>query len=251
MWYVEYLRARKVLTIYCIVLVIAFVVAAALRRFVPAGQTGEQIVSVPMELFSSAAALIAAIFATFLSTSLGHQVAAHLEVAWTKPLSRERLILAILGVDAIAIAIGYAATIVVILGIITMYAQPGSIWYTATGFGRTAIMLFSVFALYMVIQAITSGSRRFAGTVAGISWPVMLILANAPAMGMPTPITRALELIDYVNPMMLLAPHGTTIDTREATAAYHVFSTGSEIDAFALIALGLVVCLLRWRRLEA
>jgi ABC-type transport system involved in multi-copper enzyme maturation permease subunit len=190
-----------------------------------------------------------AVFSTVLATSLAHHLAGHLEIAWTKPIARERLILETMIVDAAAIAIAYFGTLLVMIGIVSLFAGKIPLPVTSLGLRRTASELLFIFAFYTVIQAVTSGQRRMAATVAGVAWPVLLFLIAAPSMGMPVPITRGIELLNYLNPLALLA-----VNTNDGIATnmlrMQIWGLPALLDASALIALGLLVTIVRWRRIE-
>ncbi len=250
MWYVEFIRARRALGVYALFLLFMVLVAVALRIYAAFHAHTDHIDNQPIEGVAYIAAAIATVFATVLATSLAYHVAGHLELSWTKPVGRERLIFETMLVDIAAIAIAYGAAIVVGIGILTTIFGRMPIEVTALGFGRTAIELLFIIAFYMVLQAATSGQRRMAATIAGVAWPVLMFLLAAPSIGFPAPIKRVFELVNYLNPLALL-----TVRTNDGITTnmlrMQIWGIPALLDASVLIALGLAIAILRWRRLEA
>lgn len=251
MWYIEFLRARKALSIYGLLLLVLFAVAVAFRVYGTFHRYGaDRFTPEPIESLAAVGAFITAIFATTLATSLAHHVAGHLEIAWTKPVSRDRFIFEILLVDALAIAVAYVATLICMIATILVFSGKFPAVFTPLGVARTGLELAFVFAFYMVIQAATSGQRRFAGMIAGVTWPVLLIVMATPSMGMPAPITRFFQIINYINPIALLSVR-TTGDTITNMVYLQMWSAPAVFDACALIVVALAIALVRWRRIEA
>jgi len=248
MWYIEFLRARKALSVYGAMLLVLFVVALLFRLYGTFHRYGaDRFMPVPIEVLASMGAFITAIFATTLATSLAHHVAGHLEIAWTKPISRDRFILEVLLVDASAIAIAYVGTMACMIATFMVFSGRFPLVLSPLGIARTALELVFVYAFYMVIQAATSGQRRFAGMIAGVSWPVLLLVMAAPSIGMPAPITRFFELIDFVNPLALLSVRTAS----QNMLRLPIWGAPAVLDACALIAIGFAITLVRWRRIEA
>ena len=249
MWYVEFLRARKALGVYGLFLLFLALVAIVTRIYATFQHHGEHFEVISVEGYAYVAAAMVAVFSTVLATSLAHHLAGHLEIAWTKPIARERLIFETMIVDAVTIAIAYLGTILVAIGLVSVFAGKISVAVTPIGLGRTASELLFIFAFYTVIQAVTSGQRRMAATVAGVAWPVLLFFIAAPSMGMPAPITRFIELLNYLNPLALLA-----VRTNDGIATnmlrMQIWGVPALLDACALIALGLLVAIVRWKRIE-
>lgn len=249
MWYVEFLRARKALGIYGLFVLFLALVAIVTHIYETSHHHGEHFEAISVEGYAYVAAAMVAVFSTVLATSLAHHLAGHLEIAWTKPIARERLILETMIVDAVTIAIAYVGTIFVAIGLVSLFAGEIFVSVTPLGLGRTAIELLFIFAFYSVIQAVTSGQRRMAATVAGVAWPVLLLLLAAPSMRMPAPITRSIELLNYLNPLALLAVR-TNDGFGTNMLRMQIWGVPALLDACALIALGLAIAIVRWRQIE-
>jgi hypothetical protein len=184
----------------------------------------------------------------FLATAMGLTYAAendgHLEFAWTRPVTRERYALGILGVDlavmlaAFAISIAIAMLGVIGCGGISVFAQS----HVALGdFGPALLGLGFPFLIYAWIAALSASLRR-GRAFAVLLWPAMFVLALAASQtssGSPfKPVLVALSR--FVNPLEIFS-QDTGHDLATGWAAYGI--------AFALALIALTVA--QGRRLEA
>ena len=246
MWYVEFLRARKALGIYGLVLLGATVIAIIGRFY---AENSVHFVIPEIESIGLVSAFMTAVFSTTLATSLAHHVAGHLDIAWTKPSGRMGVLASALAVDVVALVCAFATTLAWAIGILAIYGGILPVSVDSQSFARLVVELVIAISFYMLVQGVTSGQSRRAGALAGLAWPVLLILQAAPTMGLPPAITRAFVLLDYLNPLRLF---GVAFHSR-GSAMPHVDTFGwfSILDASVIVALGLAIAVLRWRRLEA
>ena len=256
MWYIEFLRVRKALSIYGLMLLVLFAVTVAFRVYGTFHRYGaDHFTSQPIEGLAAVGAFITAFFATALATSLAYHVGGHLEIAWTKPVSRDRFVFEVLLVDAIAISLAYLATIVSIITTIMVFSGRFPVVFSQLGIARTALEFVFVFAFYMVIQAVTSGQRRYAGMIAGIAWPVFLFIMAAPTMHMPPAVSKFFEVIDFMNPLALISvsndPGMNDSGMIKNMLQLPLWSAPAVLDACALIVVAFIIALVRWRRIEA
>ncbi len=246
MWYVEFLRARRALGIYGLVLFGATVVAVIGRFY---SKNSLHFVIPEIESIGLVSAFVTAVFSTTLATSLAHHVAGHLDIAWTKPSGRMGVLASVLAVDVVALVCVFPTTLVWTIGILAIYGGIVPVSVDSQSFARLAVELLSAISFYMLVQGVTSGQSRRAGAIAGLAWPVLLILQAAPSMGLPPLIARAIDVLDYLNPLRLF---GFGFQSR-GSAMPHIATFGwfSILDASVIVALGLAIAVLRWRRLEA
>ena len=246
MWYVEFLRARRALGIYGLVLLGATVLAVIGRFY---SKNNLHFVIPEIESIGLVSAFMTAVFSTTLATSLAHHVAGHLDIAWTKPSGRLGVLASVLAVDVVALVCAFATTLAWTIGILAIYGGTLPVSIDLTSFARLALELLIAISFYMLVQGITSGQSRRAGAIAGLAWPVLLILQAAPTMGLPPAITRAINVLDYLNPLRLF---GFAFHSRGSAMPYiDTFGWFSTLDASVIVALGLAIAVLRWRRLEA
>jgi hypothetical protein len=246
MWYIEYVRARRALTVYAII--VAAIVALALLVRVNVNvypQSGP--IHTPIDILTVTSGFIIAILGTVLATSLSSHVSGHLEIAWTKPIPRDRLIAQTFAIDIGALAVAYVATMIVA---ITINAVFGShLDYTTSQLGHVAAELLFPIALYAMVQGVTSAVGRRAGMIAGLAWPVMLLAGGVIPAPVPPFVHQAIVAINFLNPLALLSTnmrlgHYFNILGRET---WSPLALG---DAGLIVALGFAFALVQWRRLE-
>ena len=265
MWYIPFLRARRAFLIYAAILLAAIVVAL-LVRFWPGltVHSGHQPFSVrsftidgwPMLVFSSAAVVI---LATILGLNLAAENDGHLEVAWTKPASRERYALTLFAIDigalVLAIVLTFVSAIVVtdiFLGhqAISFFGAASHQTFSAVGipqstdvgreaFDSIAYMTFPI-CIYAWITALSASLKRNRGAIAGMFWPVMLGLTGIQVLPVPA-LHAVFKAINRIDPLTLYNhPAGVPNFT-------FVPYGGGMLSIVVLLALALV----QWRRLEA
>lgn len=247
MWYIEYLRARRALTVYGLI-VAAMVALALIVRVNVNPHPIPGLHQTPLILLSLIAGFAIAILGTVLATSLSSHVNGHLEIAWTTPIPRDRLVAQTFAIDIGALAIAYLATIVVLIAVNASYNQ--HLDYSLVQLGHTAAEFLFPVALYALVQGSTSSVGRRAGSIAGLTWPVLLFMASIVRFPVPEFVHRIALVVNYFNPMTLLSIHfgpGQTGNTLGGSA----FATGPILQGLVVIAIGFTLALVQWRRLEA
>jgi len=184
----------------------------------------------------------------FLASALGLTFAAenegHLEFAWTRPVTRERYALGIVGVDIAGMLVAFVLSIViVILGIlacggIELFAKSQ---FSARQLGESLLVLGFPVLMYAWIAALSASLRRGrAFTI--LIWPAMSILAvfasQTPAGSPFKPVLVWLN--SYINPITIFAES----EHHALTIPWTMYGL-----AFAAVLLGTMI--VQWRRLEA
>jgi len=202
--------------------------------------------------------LFGLIFATIFGAPLARENDDHLEVVFTKPVSRTRFALETVLADLAAIFGAFVMTVVAALACVALFQLP-SITVGAPGLLLAFHGLIAAFAWYAMFLAITSTMKRGRGAVLGLAWPVGLFvpgLALLPlgdsALGQVVhTIFRGLALIDplaYVN----LNVH--SFDEGGAITTTGIFGFSVETGALVLLALAIVYLaagIIQWQRVEA
>jgi hypothetical protein len=184
----------------------------------------------------------------FLATAMGLTYAAendgHLEFAWTRPVTRERYALGILGVDLAVMLAAFAGSIAIALlgllacGGISILAQTH---VALSDFGPALLALGFPLLIYASIAALSASLRR-GRAFAVLLWPAMFMLAVATGItpsGSPfKPVLVALSR--YVNPLEIFAQN-----------SQHDLSLGSAAYGVAFAAVLIALAIAQWRRLEA
>jgi hypothetical protein len=250
MWYIEYVRARRALTVYAIIVglitAIALIVRINIHTHISRGPGAQM--QTTIDSLAVIAGLAIAILGTVLATSLSNHVNGHLEIAWTKPIPRDRFVAQTFAIDIGALGVAYVISIAVLVAINAIYGA--HLVYSLDKLGHVLAEFVFVVALYGLIQGVTSGMTRRSGMVAGLAWPILILTSGGIAARLPDVIHRVLVLINYLNPVALITArteHGTITNALGIAA----WSLPSLADAMLIFAIGLTFALVQWRRLEA
>lgn len=247
MWYMPYLRVRRAVIIYAAFVIGLSLIAIALR-YAPgvmqvdaAGHARLAAANIDIAMLLAGSAALVGGFATVLGLNLAAENEGHLELAWTKPISREGYALGIFGVDFVAIAACISLTAVCACAIADVY-----LGHQAVVLGSTDTLIHAVLfcgfplSVYAWVSALSASLKRNRGSVAGLFWPLMLALAALRLV--PIPIVHQIAVVlDTVNPLQIYS----TASSAPAPPNWTLLS------GWALAALLLAAALVQWRRLEA
>ncbi len=227
------------------------------RVFVPGGAILTIDTSQPehLGLYFAAATFAALIVATFLGAPFAREGDGHLEIALTKPVTRERLALGTMGADVVGMIAAFAMTVLLFFLGHVLFEAPRYA-FDLNDAGVLAGGLAGAIAWYALLCAATASVRRTYGAILGLSWPVcgaILILADSD-FG-KAPIAMALHAL--AQPFSWIIPFsymhfsgGVVIDNAPQVASM----TTSFAQVPVLLALALVygaLAILQWRRVEA
>lgn len=196
--------------------------------------------------------LIGVIVASILAGPLAKENDGHLELAWTKPVSRERYALAAIGTDIAAIVVSQLGLIAVVLLGTAMWVMPA----ITAGRNAAELILFSLLApvaWYACLTCFSASLRRGVGMVLGLGWFLALVIPGVYAATSHTynpvgigvhAIFMALAYIDPIAYVPSMSPHG---------AHENMFASMSvSLASVALLAIAyLAFAVLQWRRVEA
>jgi hypothetical protein len=261
MFYVETLRARITLFWSLVALGVMSTVALGLLVFLPAQmRVASHSDALCFVIVGWIAALLTAIVGSILGSSLAVENCEHLELAWTKPISRTAYAAGLFLVDLICLAIVFVTTFVLAYVMVSLYVG-GPIHIPLdqdTAWKMARFMLFPV-AWFGLGQALTSGSSgKIAGLVTGLMWPAfefLSVLAAPRTVHAVQPLGSVwhtiLSVLNLANPIGYF-PFWEFDD--RSSALREAFGYGLTIDTLALAAiavLGVAIAMARWRRLEA
>lgn len=263
MQYVEFLRARNVVVRYAIV-VLAIATAAAIAALIlpphavmVAGDKTDTsvhqgMVDVSLMGLWVASALLAAIVATILGASLASENRGHLELAWTKPVSRLRYAASKMLVDVGAIFAVQVFTFAVILALDLIHIR-SAVNFSSGQADFVDAVRFAMFPLawYALLQGLTASLRDQAGIAQGLIWPIALGLTGvkqAPLGPVWTGIIGSVNLINPFNYAHYAAASG--MGTFQVVGAEQAATLGV-LGLAMVIALGSFGALVQWKRLEA
>lgn len=191
----------------------------------------------------------AAIVATVFGLALSRENDGHLELAWTKPVSRGTYAFGAMAVDIAGILAVGAAGLLLILAVLGIY---GGLPYVRPGQHVPETLAFTVFfalGFYGIVLAATSSMRR-GSLVLSILWPVALILPGLVRVHWMSLGTIA-RVLNTLNPVAYFYAYASSSD---ATQFFTLLPNGFALEIFAPLALfaaGAGLALAQWRRLEA
>ncbi|PZR56995.1 MAG: hypothetical protein DLM50_07100 [Candidatus Meridianibacter frigidus] len=196
------------------------------------------------------ASCVAAILAAMLALNLSRENDGHLELCWTKPVSRAGYALTGVAVDVAAIFVVGIAWMVLTVLTLAIFGEAHLITFDA---GAWKTLLFSVafpLSLYGLVVALTASMSRGAVFVLGLFWPVVLLFPLFSFIQKYSIGTIA-RVIDTINPAAyfyaFVGPegYGSKILMLPATETMEILAL------CAIAILGVLASLAQWRRLEA
>jgi hypothetical protein len=201
-----------------------------------------------IELLGAASLIVGGIMATIFGNSLARENDGHLEVAWTKPVSRRTYATAVMVVDGVglllSVVLGFFALVLILIDVrspITFSVPPSSLMDIAR------FLLFPL-AWYALIVAL-SARLRGGGVVQGLIWPIAFGLTGIAVAPLP-PVWHALaKIISLLNPLTYLQYHeGDFSLVTSSTMAPALLS----VIALAVFVIGgWAFATAQWRRMEA
>jgi len=213
--------------------------------------------NIPVAALFAIAEAFALITATMLGGALAKENDGHLEIAWTKPVTRDRLALAMIGVDMAAILVSQLAAVVLILLVCAMFIMP-TFHTDAMTLPAIVLTLLGPLAWYACLTAFSASLKRGLGMVVGLGWLAALAI---PAIEQATAylssdigiaIHGAFKALTYIDPIQYvhISFHGSA-----GAAGMQSMSTGPLGTSVVLLLILTVVyagaAVLQWRRVEA
>ena len=194
--------------------------------------------------------IIGLVTATLLGAPLAKENAGHLELTWTKPVSRSQYAWAAIGVDSLSIVLAQCATVLVVLLCALLFVIPQIVLGSALIAG---IALAAPLAWYALLTTLSASARQGPGLVIGLSWVaaiVVLAVAHATSGAQSTigiAVHAVAQALAYFDPLAYASfSDGGLVRNGVVTTAAEAF--------VALCTLGilyLVAAVLQWRRVEA
>lgn len=140
--------------------------------------------AVPMAYYMALADVVALITATILAAGLAREINGHLEIALTKPCSRLRYAVGVIGVDVAGIVAASVLTVIAFYLCQLLFESPR---LDFSGLNARAIVtgIALPLAWYAMLCAATTWLYRGYGAVLGFAWPVA-ILVGALTLIQPT-----------------------------------------------------------------
>lgn len=190
------------------------------------------------------------IVASLLGGALAKENDGHLELAWTKPVTREKYAVASLVVDAGAIIISQVLCVAVTLLATLMFFVPRFGWPATTGWHLLTAFAGPI-AWYALITAASASIKRGPGAVIGLGWVAALIIPGvaqalhgvAQYNGIAASFYAIFHALSYLDPLSYFSFHNDTTTFMPLQAGAGVLC--------ALILGYSILAVAQWRRVEA
>lgn len=212
--------------------------------------TIERNTNISLDVLLMVASFLAAFMATVLGSALSKENE-HLELAWTKPVSRESYALAAVGTDVAGIVVSFVLAVCAMVAMMSLFGIPHLVTSGQT-IKIAAISLLFPLSWYAVLQGMTASLRR-ASLILGLSWPIAFALAAVAQLKWT--LQPVLQFLDTFNPIAYFT-RATAAAGNEASNSGLTLLHGSSISANAVMLLvlaviGVIAAVVQWRRLEA
>jgi hypothetical protein len=219
--------------------------------------TQDMTANIPLAILFAIAEVIGLVTATMLAGVLAKENDGHLEIAWTKPVSRERLAVATMGTDIVTILTSQFATVLLTVIVCAMFVWP-TFYTDAATLPSIAITLLGPIAWYACLTAFSASLKRGLGMVVGLGW-LAAIAIPAFAEGTASSssdLGRAIhwifQPIAYIDPIeyVHLSFHGSGGMSAMQNAPLGPLGVSAGM-LLALTVVYLALSVLQWRRVEA
>lgn len=208
--------------------------------------------AVPMIYFMALADVIALIIATILAAPFAREIDGHLEIALTKPVSRLRYALGVLGADVAGIV---AACVLAVIACYVCELFFGTYRVDFSGISMRAVLmgLAMPVAWYALLCAATTWFSRAYGAVLGFAWPVAIVVGVLAAVQASTPLGLMVHDVGWVLSRLDPLTYVKFASPDENGAMSYAGGDfakrfGIEILLFVVYA---ALALVRWERVEA
>lgn len=190
------------------------------------------------------------IVASILGGVLSKENDGHLELAWTKPVSREQYALTGIAADAAAIVVSQLLTIAVALLATLMFFVPRFSY--AHQFGWWIVFAFAApLAWYALVTAASASVKRGPGMVIGLGWVAAILIPSLSAALEGASKINAVAAwfhtifhsLSYIDPIAYLSFHGNDTTFLPLHTSVGILC--------ALIAAYVALAVAQWRRVEA
>jgi hypothetical protein len=193
------------------------------------------------------------VIATMLGGVLAKENDGHLELAWTKPVSREKYALAAIAVDGITIVLAQVISIAVFLLCAVMWAIP-TFTLGDGGWVLIALTIMTPLAWYACLTAFSASLKRGPGLVVGLGWlfAIVIPVVYGVTQNSFSPIAQVLHAIftplTYIDPIVYVPNlNGVHVHSRGIIGTIETALLGAVLLYIGYIALAV----LQWRRVEA
>lgn len=247
MQYVEMLRARRVLTWYCGILLAVFVIVALSFYSGHSHISGSE---EPVQLLSDIlriCAFGAMIVATCMAPGLNAE-SSTLAITWTRPAPRAAIAWRYIAVDAVTIVIAYVFTVAVALAFLAMFGAAGHVTFDAA-IPSALLNVFGVTLMwYGLVTFVTARMDGRGGLVSGLSWAAFSIVGGLWAAPFPPLLHGLITFLDYFNPLTYF--HNVTSSHHAGNDVLNLDPSLLTLIAWCFVAVTLVATVRLWSTRE-
>jgi hypothetical protein len=131
--------------------------------------------AVPMLYYMALADVVALIVATILAAPFAREIDGHLEIALTKPITRTRYALGVIGADVVGIL---AASLLTVLAfyLCQLLFESWRVDFSGVNARAIAMGIACPLAWYALLCAATTWLNRSYGAVLGFAWPLAILV---------------------------------------------------------------------------
>jgi hypothetical protein len=205
--------------------------------------------AVPLEFYLAFGYIVALIVATAYGASFAKENNGHLEIAFLRPVSRERLALSVIAADCAGILIAEILTVIAVVIGQTFFEFPH---FRLTGIDANFVLAIVIVPLawYLFLNAASASLKRGSGAIIGFSWPVaavLIALGSADLGG--TSLGRAVHAISWTLSRFIPLTYGS-FDGKNGDLVLRATHLDALIPVTLLVVYG-VLAIAQWRRVEA
>jgi hypothetical protein len=258
--YVERLRVTRGLGLYAaitgIVVFGVFGLAASSNHgtlHVSLGTTKHR-ADIPLSFLIAIGGYCMTVFATVVGSSINTD--RRTPLVWTRPISRERLVLSYLTVDVAGILLAFAFALGVLVFVpIGLFGLLPFVRFDPGALPMTLLFGGVAFMWYGVLQGVTAWFRGPGGAVCGVSWGVFVTLVVFASTTLPPAIHAFVIALNVANPLAYVSSlrFSTGQDGMTFTTTSSIYALGEgwrTVVMYGLGLLGIAVAVTGWKRAE-
>lgn len=217
----------------------------------------ERGIQIPFGILFATSIIMGFIVASLLGGVLSKENDGHLELAWTKPVSRERYALAAFGIDIAAIVFAQIMWVVTAYVCMLLFFVPGVTFEQNAGL-HVAITLLGCIGWYAALTGWSASIKRGPGIVIGLGWlfativPGIADALKGSSLPWVSAIYAVLHGLSYLDPLAYISLHITNSNMSTPTVGALQMEFAASCAALAaLIVFYLAAAVVQWRRVEA
>lgn len=197
------------------------------------------------------------IVASLLGGVLAKENDGHLELAWTKPVSREAYALGAFAVDVLAIVVSQLLWVVTVILCALLFFAPHIQIEPQAGL-HILISLLGAIGWYAALTGWSASLKRGPGLVIGLGWLIAMIVPGIAALtanssvALIAVIHAVLLGVTYLDPLAYIGFHSSGVQVSGTPSGTLQLAMPVACAALAgLIIFYLAIALAQWRRVEA